>query len=69
MKDSQLYKAIEAGRLSEMDRCVAMAAIERGERFADAVMWLVRGIRKLRSKASRQSAPSYHEPAKQGRAF
>ena len=69
MRDPQLYQAIEASRLNEMDRCVAVAAMERGERFADAVMWVVREIRKLRSRASPKRAPSYHEHVTEGRGF
>ena len=67
MRDPQLYKAIEASRLSEVDRCVAVAAMKKGERFADAVKRMVRGIRKLRSRALGKRAPSYHEHVTEGR--
>ncbi len=69
MGDSDLHKAIETSRLNEMDRCVAVAAMERAELFASAVMWVERGIRKLSSGPLPKRAPSYQEHALEGRSF
>lgn len=63
MKDLQLYKAIETARLNQLEHGVAVTAMERAELFADAVMWLVNGVKKLGTPSLHGARTKYQDRA------
>jgi hypothetical protein len=60
MRDPQLYKAIEGVRLDENERSIAIAEMERAEGFADAFVWVLNAIGKLRLQVSAKPANRVH---------
>ena len=69
MRDSELYQAIRKAPFVELPPDAAIAMMKKAEGFAEAVLWVVNGVRSLRSRIARERGARYRDNANEVTGF